>query len=123
MEGPPAPSSARSSMSEALRGAIADPGIRRIEIAWAAGIVTDWAYLIALLVVAYRAGGAVGVGVLGVVRMVPAIVLGPLAAMPIRRLRGERALLAVHTIRGGAALAGNSIPAVGANSAVPARRP
>jgi len=91
-------------MSEALRGALADPGIRRIELAWAAGIVADWAYLIALLVVAYRAGGALGVGVLGVVRMVPAIVFGPLAATPIKRLRGERALLAVHAVRAGAAL-------------------
>jgi hypothetical protein len=91
-------------MFEALRGALAEPGIRRIEVAWAAGIVADWAYLIALLVVAYRAGGALGVGILGVVRMVPAMVLGPLAGTPIRRLRGERALLAVHGVRAGAAL-------------------
>ena len=91
-------------MFEALRGALAEPGIRRIEVAWAGGIVADWAYLIALLVVAYRAGGALGVGILGVVRMVPAMVLGPLAGTPIRRLRGERALLAVHATRGGAAL-------------------
>jgi hypothetical protein len=91
-------------MFEALRGALAEPGIRRIEVAWAAGIVADWAYLIALLVVAYRAGGALGVGILGVVRMVPAIVLGPLAGTPIRRLRGERALLGVHGARAGAAL-------------------
>ena len=101
---PPVTSSARTSMAEALRGALADPGIRRIELAWAAGIVADWAYLIALLVVAYRAGGALGVGALGVVRMVPAIVLGPLAGTPIRRLRGERALIAVHAVRAGAAL-------------------
>jgi hypothetical protein len=97
-------STARASMFEALRGALAEPGIRRIEVAWAAGIVADWAYLIALLVVAYRAGGALGVGILGVVRMVPAMVLGPLAATPIRRLRGERALLAIHAVRAGAAL-------------------
>jgi Cyclic nucleotide-binding domain len=97
-------STARSSMVEALRGALAEPGIRRIEVAWAAGIVADWAYLIALLVVAYRAGGALGVGILGVVRMVPAMVLGPLTGTSIRRLRGERALLAVHAARGGAAL-------------------
>src|SRR3990170_1326376 len=101
---PPVTSSARTSMAEALRGALADPGIRRIELAWAAGIVADWAYLIALLVVAYRAGGALGVGALGVVRMVPALVLGPLAGTPIRRLRGERALIAVHAVRAVAAL-------------------
>src|SRR5439155_27123976 len=91
-------------MSDALGGVLAEPGIRRIELAWAVGIVADWAYLVSLLVVAYRAGGALGVGVLGVIRMVPAMVLGPFAATPIRRLRGERALLAVHAVRAGAAL-------------------
>ncbi len=104
MATPPFVSSIRSSITEALGGALADPGIRRIEFAWMVGIVADWAYLIALLVVAYRAGGALGVGILGLVRMVPAIVLGPLAGTPIKRLRGERALVAVHAIRAGAAL-------------------
>jgi len=115
---PPFVSTARASMSESLRGALGEPAIRRIELAWAAGIVADWAYLVALLVVAYRDGGALGVGVLGLVRMVPAIVLGPLVATPIRRLRGERALLAVHAVRAGAALitalvlaAGGPVPA------------
>jgi len=96
--------SSRASISESLGGALAEPGIRRIELAWAAGIMADWAYLVAMLVVAYRAGGALGVGVLGVVRMVPAIVLGPFAATPIRSLRGGRALLAVHAVRAGAAI-------------------
>lgn len=118
MATPPLASADRSSIGEALSGVLADPGIRRIELAWAAGIVADWAYLIALLVVAYRAGGALGVGVLGLVRMVPAIVLGPLAATPIRRLRGERALLAVHATRAGAALVSAFV--LGANGPVPA---
>ena len=103
MATPPFVSSTHGSISEALGGVLAEPGIRRIELAWAAGIAADWAYLVALLVVAYRAGGALGVGILGVVRMVPAIVLGPFAATPIRGLRGERALMAVHGVRAGAA--------------------
>lgn len=83
---------------------MADPGIRRIQFAWSAGVVADWAYLVAMFVVAYRAGGAVGVGVLGVVRMLPAILAGPLAATSIRRVRGTRALLLVHALRAAAAL-------------------
>jgi hypothetical protein len=91
-------------VTEALGGALGDPAIRRIEFAWTAGVVADWAYQVALLVVAYRVAGALGVGVLGLVRMLPAMILGPFAAMPVRGLRGARALVAVHAVRAGAAL-------------------
>ena len=96
--------SEQSSITGALRRVLEDPGIRRVEIAWMAGIVADWAYLVAMLVVAYRAGGALGVGILGVVRMLPGIFLGPFAALPMRLFGGERALLAVHATRTGAAV-------------------
>jgi hypothetical protein len=88
-----------------LRGALGQTAIRRVVVAWTAGIVADWAYLVAMLVVAYREGGALGVGLLGVARMAPVIVLGPLAGGVIRRFPGERALLAAHGMRAGAMVA------------------
>ena len=47
--------------SHAIRQVAGNAGIRRIEIAWAVGIAADWAYLVALLIAAYAAGGAFGV--------------------------------------------------------------
>jgi hypothetical protein len=59
---------AMSSLVEAFRV----PSLRRLESAWALTVTGDWVSTIGLAVYAYAAGGALGVGVLGVVRMVPA---------------------------------------------------
>ena len=88
-----------------IREVAGNPGIRRIEAAWAIGITADWAYLIVLLVAAYAAGGALGVGILGVVRMIPPMLVGPFADVPVARLRGDRALVAINLVRAGAAAA------------------
>jgi MFS family permease len=83
----------------ALRDTLGNSAIRRIEIAWAAGIAADWAFLVVLLVVAYDAGGAVGVGVLGAVRVVPAIVAAPFSTTLVQRFRGDRVLTALNVLR------------------------
>ena len=43
--------------ARSLRAAIANPAIRRVEAAYTGGIAGDWVLLVALLVVAYQAGG------------------------------------------------------------------
>jgi len=91
--------------TRAIREVAGNPGIRRIEASWTIGIAADWAYLIVLLVAAYAAGGPIGVGVLGVVRMIPPALVGPFAGVPVARMRGDRALVAVNLARAGAALA------------------
>ena len=42
---------------EAVRGVLGNSAIRRLEIAWTAGMAADGAFLVVLLVVAYNAGG------------------------------------------------------------------
>ena len=101
--------------THAIREVAGNPGIRRIEIAWALGIASDWAYLVVLLITAYAAGGALGVGVLGVVRMIPPMLVAPFADIPVARLRGDRALVAVNLIRAGAAAATAVILVIGAS--------
>src|SRR6187551_310447 len=64
-----APSSALIAVGDVLHNG----AIRRIEIAWTAGMAADGAFLVILLVVAYQAGGAVAAGILGAVRVVPSI--------------------------------------------------
>ena len=53
-------------------GAIAlvasNPGLRRLELAWAGSMIGTWAYGMALIVYAFGAGGATAVGVVGFVR-------------------------------------------------------
>ncbi|HJW21936.1 MAG TPA: hypothetical protein VJ506_05865, partial [Candidatus Limnocylindrales bacterium] len=53
----------------AVRTALANPGVRRLEIAWLLGIASDSALFVALLVVVFARDGAVGMGVLGASRM------------------------------------------------------
>ena len=89
--------------THAIREVAGNPGIRRIETAWSLGIAADWAYLVVLLITAYAAGGPLGVGILGVVRMIPPMLVGPFADVPVARLRGDRALVAVNLVRAGAA--------------------
>jgi MFS family permease len=86
----------------ALRAVLGNPGIRRIELAWTCGIAGDTALLVALLVVAFEAGGALAVGLVAVARTAPAIVTGPLAGLLAGRSHPTRLLRLVHLGRAAA---------------------
>jgi Cyclic nucleotide-binding domain/Major Facilitator Superfamily len=88
-----------ASAGAALRNTLANDALRRIEGAWAAGIAADGAFLVVLLVVAYDAGGAVAVGILGAVRVVPAIFATPHAMALVERYRGHRVLTVINVLR------------------------
>jgi hypothetical protein len=67
----------------ALAGLVAvlrNENLRRLELAWGAAITAEWAHFVALGVFAYDAGGTVGVGIAGLVRMLPAALVAPFAA-------------------------------------------
>jgi MFS family permease len=97
---------ATTSLVEAFRV----PGLRRVETAWALTVTGDWVSTIALAVYAFEVGGALGVGVLGLVRMVPAAVAAPILAMPGDRHARERVMTLVTLAR--AALIAGSAAAV-----------
>ncbi len=97
--------SARSSAAVAVRDILRNRAIRRIEIAWTAGTAADWAFLVVLLVVAYDEGGTLAVGILGAVRVLPAIVAAPFATSLVGRFRGDRVLTAINVLRCGGAVA------------------
>ena len=88
----------------ALREVLANRGLRRIELAWTLGFAADGALLVALLLVAFEAGGPFAVGLVGVIRTAPAILAGPLVGIPAARLPPGPLLFAVHLVRGLAAL-------------------
>ncbi len=65
----------------------------------------EWAFTVAIGLVAYADGGAVAVGLVGILRLVPAAVLAPVIATYADRMPRERVLVASSTVRGAATLA------------------
>src|SRR6187455_827280 len=79
----------------ALRAAMRNPAMRRVELAWGAAIGAEWAHFVALGVFAYQQGGTAAVGIAGLARMLPAAIAAPLASTLGDRFRRERFLLGV----------------------------
>jgi len=89
--------------------------IRRAELAWGAAIVAEWSHFVALGVFAYEQGGTSAVGLAGLIRLLPAAILTPVASSLGDRYRRERLLLALSLL-GGAALAGSTFAAAAGNA-------
>ena len=93
----------------AFRDVFRNPGLRRIELAWAASVIGTWAYGIAVVVYAYEQGGATAVGVIGLGRWLAAAIASPFAAILGDRYDRRWVMagsdLARATLIGGAALA------------------
>jgi len=104
--------STASSAAVAVREVLRNPAIRRIEIAWTAGTAADWAFLVVLLVVSYDEGGTLAVGILGAVRVLPAIVAAPFATSLVGRFRGDRVLTAINVLRCAGAVATAAVVAL-----------
>lgn len=82
--------------------------LRRVEVAYASSVASETAYLVALGIFAYQEGGALAVGVVGLIRMVPAAVLTPFSALLGDRYRRERVLVFV-ALSSAIALAGSAV--------------
>lgn len=62
---------------QALREVYANRGLRRLQLAWAGSIIGTWAFSVALSVYAYRHGGASAVGLVVLIRWLPAAFTSP----------------------------------------------
>lgn len=83
----------------ALRAALAQPQLRRVQLAWAGSTSGEFIALIALGLFAYEAGGATAVGVVALVQMVPAMLFAPVAAVLGDRFRRELVVIASDVVR------------------------
>jgi MFS family permease len=92
----------------ALGAVMRNRELRHVELAWGASIAAEWAHFVALGVFAYTAGGTTAVGIAGLVRMLPAAVVAPLASSLGDRFRRERFLTAI-AVTDCLALAGSAI--------------
>jgi len=84
----------------ALRDVLANPALRRLQVAWAASMTGNLAFLVTLSVVAYRqGGGATGVGLLMLLRMVASAVCSPFTAILADRRSRRGVMVATDLVR------------------------
>jgi MFS family permease len=77
-----------------------NPDLRRAQLSFLGAWTAEWAFTVALGVLAYRDGGATAVGLVGLLRMAPSAILAPLLSPLADRGRRERVLIVVSTLRG-----------------------
>ncbi len=70
----------------AFQGAFSNPALRRLQIAGAASVMGQWAYSVALAVYAFQQGGAKAVGLVALIRMIPAAISAPFTSTLADRL-------------------------------------
>ncbi len=78
----------------------------------------EWAFTVAIGLVAYEDGGALAVGVVGLLRLVPAALLSPVVTTYADRLPRERVLVTTSVVRGVATLAAAPVLLVGGPTVV-----
>lgn len=83
----------------ALGRVIRNPDMRRALLAWMGGWAGEWAWLVALFVYAFGAGGLAVVGLVGLARTLPAAILAPVLGSLTDRFPRHRVLLGVHAGR------------------------
>ena len=77
-----------------------NPDLRRAQLSFLGAWTAEWAFTVGLGIVAYRDGGAAAVGLVGLLRMVPAAVAAPLLSPLVDKGRRERVLILVSVLRG-----------------------
>jgi MFS family permease len=96
------PTPLRRRLRESLRALAAvfhNEDLRRLELAWSGSIIGQWGYEVALAVFAYRAGGATAVGLVALVRLLPAAIVAPFAALLGDRFHRKRIMVAADLAR------------------------
>jgi len=86
----------------AVRDVLGIAGIRRLLAAWFGGVSGEYGALVAVSVYAFSVGGARAVGLYGVLRILPALVLTPIVTSVADRIPRERLLVWTISIRAAA---------------------
>jgi MFS family permease len=106
----------RNRLAESARAFSAtarNPSLRRAQLAFGAAWTAEWAFTVALGVVAFEDGGAAAVGLVAFVRMAPSALLAPLGTALADRLPRDRVLLWSCLIRATATAAAAAALAAG----------
>src|SRR5690349_6431126 len=73
--------------------------LRRAQLSFLGAWTAEWAFTVALGIVAYNAGGALALGLVGLLRMLPSAILAPVLSPFADRGRRERVLVVVSVVR------------------------
>jgi MFS family permease len=82
-----------------MREVFNNRSLRQLQLAWAGSIIGSWAYGVALAVYAYSQNGASAVGLMLLVRWVPAAIASPLASVLGDRYPRVRVMLSTDLLR------------------------
>ena len=100
-----------------FRAVAGNRNLRRLELAYGTSVMAEWAFTVSLAVFAYNHGGAKAVGILGVVRLLPAAIATPFTAALADRYERERALVGVSLLSAAALAAAAGLFYAGRNVA------
>ncbi len=76
-----------------------NPGLRRLELAFLGSTMGHWTYVVGLSVYAYQQGGTTAVGIISVLRLLPAAIASPFLATLADRYRRELVMMSTDLIR------------------------
>jgi MFS family permease len=88
--------------ADAMREVYRNKGLRRLQLAWAGSIIGTWAFAVALSVYAYRHGGASAVGLVVLIRWLPAAFASPFSGVLGDRYPRVRVMIASDVLRAAA---------------------
>ena len=88
-----------ASLVHPMRDALRNRAMLRLHAAWFLSIAAEWAFTVALLVLAYGIGGVLGASLVTTLRMLPPVLGAPIAVTVTDRLPGGLVLAVVHVLR------------------------
>ncbi|HEU0336863.1 MAG TPA: MFS transporter [Gaiellaceae bacterium] len=83
----------------AARAVVANRDLRRLQVAGVGSVLGNWAYVVGLLVYAYADGGVAAVGLVTVLRMLPAALAAPLTSVLADRYSRRGVMIASDVAR------------------------
>lgn len=92
----------RTRLAESLQAfgdVFRNPNLRRLELAWVGSATGEWAAIVALSVFAFESGGATAVGLVVLIRMLPAAAAAPFSALLADRFPRTRVMVAADLSR------------------------
>src|SRR5262245_13686857 len=82
-----------STAGRAFADGLRTPELRRLQLAWVGSVLGNYAYVVALGVYAFDQGGAGAVGLVGVLRLLPAAIAAPFLTAFADRVRRELVMI------------------------------
>ncbi|MDT4938474.1 MAG: hypothetical protein QOG80_2145 [Pseudonocardiales bacterium] len=86
-------------------GLFGNGALVRAQLSFGAAFTAEWSFSVAIGLVAFADGGAIAVGLVGLLRLLPAALLAPVISVYADRVPREKVLFASSAVRGVATLA------------------